>query len=96
MTTPHCGICKHYKCARNPETNRPLPSMPGECTYPVILPVIPLAYYEWDTWRHEWKSLRLTQHRMYRDDGAKCPCFEAVKAAKNKSEQIGLPLQKEN
>ena len=89
----HCGDCKHYEPARNPETNRPLPSQPGECTYPVEWPKLPKAFLP-DPWTYYGTRPRILfpQRRAVRKDNKEsCEMF-AAKAEKPKAaDQMMMP-----
>ena len=90
-TNNRCGDCKHYAVARNPETNRPLPSKDGACTYPVEWPVLPKAFLP--AWGDVYGSVRRFQLPkrcdVRKNDTEQCAVFEAVDLAK-RSEQEPL------
>lgn len=63
-----CGECKHYVPARNPDTNRPLPSQLGHCEYVVVWPKMPKAL---------WRFVLPHRERVEKDDSRKCTVFTA-------------------
>lgn len=73
-----CGDCEYYAPARNPKTNRPLPSQKGECIYPVVWPTLPKSFEVFFPDR----EVRLP-HRsgVWPCDVAPCPVFSAPKPA---------------
>jgi len=73
-----CGDCKHYERARNPETNRPLPSQKGNCVYPVEWPNLPKSFLP-DRWSHFGRRTVQFPLRRYvwKDDNEPCNMFEA-------------------
>ena len=81
-----CGDCKHYQPARNPETNRPLPSQYGECAYPVEWPNLPKSFLP--DWRAVWGSERRVQYPprrpVWKDNKEPCEMF-AVSTGKAKA-----------
>ena len=87
--TNRCGDCKHYASARNPETNRPLPSKEGTCTYPVEWPVLPKAFLP-DRWNY-YGSMRRFQfparRDMWKDDIEQCNVFEAAEKSKGNGQE---------
>ena len=86
-----CGDCQHYAVARNPETNRPLPSKDGTCTYPVEWPVVPKAFLTnvYGGWGRERSVQFPTRRDVWKNDTEQCAVFEAVEPAK-RSEQEPL------
>ena len=84
-----CGDCKHYAAARNPATNRPLPSKEGACTYPVEWPALPKAFLP-DRWNY-YGSVRRFQfpprRGVWKDDIEQCAVFEAVEPAKRAEQE---------
>ena len=72
-----CGECKHYEPARNPDTNRPLPSQPGHCRYVVEWPTLPKAYLTENAWNHRWGFVLPERRRVEKDDERNCDCFKA-------------------
>ena len=87
-TNNRCGDCKHYAVARNPETNRPLPSKDGTCTYPVEWPVLPKAFLppRGGYWGN--RVIQIPQRRdMWKNDTDKCAVFEAAEPAKRAEQE---------
>ena len=56
MSDHRCGHCIHYKPTRNPDTGRVLTSQAGQCTYPVVWPVLPISYE--GLWGRPWSAPR--------------------------------------
>ena len=87
--TNRCGDCKHYAAARNPKTNRPLPSRDGNCTYPVEWPVLPKAFLP-DRWNY-YGSMRRFQFPersdVRKDDTEQCAVFEAAVVKKRNGQE---------
>lgn len=74
-----CGDCRHYEPARNPETNRPLPSQDGHCVYPVTWPKLPKAFLPgpWTSFGCV-RRMQFPQRRpMWKDNAEPCEVFEA-------------------
>ena len=91
-TKNRCGDCKHYAFARNPKTNRPLPSMDGNCTYPVEWPVLPKAFlaHELGGWcRVSIFELPKRQH-VSKNDEFECAVFEAAAGEKRNGQEPPL------
>ena len=87
-----CGDCRHYEQARNPETNRPLPSQPGICAYPVAWPALPKSFLPGAG--EVWGTIRRVQFprrkEVWKDDREPCDTFEPAEKAGNGSGQIAL------
>lgn len=89
-----CGDCKHYEPARNPETNRPLPSQDGNCTYPVTWPGLPKSFLP-DPWSHYGSARRFQypQRRpVWKDNAEPCEKFEARPTKMKAAEQMTLAM----
>ena len=89
-----CGDCKHYEPARNPATNRPLPSQDGNCAYPVEWPKLPKSFLP-DPWTHYGNSRRVQypQRRpVWKDNKEPCEIFEARPAKKEAAVQMALAM----
>lgn len=87
-----CGDCKHFKPARNPETNRPLPSQEGNCTYPVEWPKLPKSFLP-DRWacRASLRHVQFPERRlMWGVNEEQCACFEARPAKTKEAAQMAL------
>lgn len=93
-----CGDCKHYQPARNPETNRPLPSQDGNCAYPVEWPKLPKSFLP-DAWTH-YGSARRVQYpqrlHVWKDDKQPCEMFEARPVKKEAKATIQMALTMPN
>lgn len=89
-----CGDCKHYQPARNPKTNRPLPSQDGECSYPVEWPKLPKAFLP-DPW-HCYGNSRCVQYPqrrpVWKDNREPCELFEARQATTKAAVQMALTM----
>ena len=90
-----CGDCKHYEPARNPETNRPLPSQDGHCTYPVEWPNLPKCFLpDYRTHYGNIKRVQMPQREpVWKDDKGQCDMFDARPDKKKSSGQIALAMQ---
>ncbi len=83
-----CGDCTHYSPKINEATNRPLPSKPGNCTYPVNWPTLPNSFIA-VPWGPQYVAMP-TRFPVWPRDGHGCPVFNPAKAAKQKPKQDDL------
>ena len=89
-----CGDCKHYEPARNPETNRPLPSQDGNCTYPVEWPKLPKAFLL-NPWTHcgSNRSVQYPQRlSVWKDNKGPCEMFSARAVKPKAADQMTLTM----
>ena len=92
-----CGDCKYYEPARNPDTNRQLPSQDGDCTYPVEWPKLPKCFLP-DPFTHRgaWRRVEFPQRSpVWKDNKEKCDMFKARPDKKKSSGQIALAMHDE-
>ena len=70
-----CGTCTHFKPQRDAAGNE-LSHQAGECTYPVIWPAVPKAYYQsYAGGRPFWPQ----KHSVYRKESAGCEMYQVRK-----------------
>ena len=76
LTRP-CRECTFYRPNRNPETNRPRPTLMGSCAFEVKWPVLPKSFAQLDGWTREWEISLPKSQSIWPDDKRECLCFKA-------------------
>ena len=86
-----CGDCRNYEPARNPETNRPLPSYTGSCLYPVTWPKLPKSFLP-DHYRIRRDVQFPIRSPVWKDNKEPCEMFEARTTDKRTAVQMTLAM----